>query len=367
MNNYTRMSKDELERELNLLQTYVTTANQELLRPQAGTDGLQHLLHELQVHQIELEMQNHELRETQQSLEESRNRYVDLYDFAPDGYLTVDNKGCIREINLTGARMLGKERAYLIGKPFVGYVAKGEVPQFLDHIRRCQQGEEPIMTELLLKGDCSKTVQLLSIPVLDEASQRAFFRTSLVDISERRQAQALLQQSLAQHQALLDALPDMIFRLSYDGIYLDFHAEQSNELLIPPAHIIGSSIRQTMPQNILEQCLKALQLVYETGHLQTIEYRLEQSDHPQDYEARLVPGSKDDVIVIVRNITARKRAELTVEERTAALASANAALSAEVAEHTAAEERVRMLLQKHALSGPFETDLLPFLAFHCRR
>jgi len=77
------------------------------------------LLVELQIHQTELEMQNLELKEAQQQLEESRNHYADLYDYAPVGYLTLDKTGDIRAINLTGAGVLGKERAFLIGRPFI--------------------------------------------------------------------------------------------------------------------------------------------------------------------------------------------------------------------------------------------------------
>lgn len=77
------------------------------------------LLLELQIHQTELEMQNLELKEAQQQLEESRNHYADLYDYAPVGYLTLDQTGDIRSINLTGASLLGKERTFLIGRPFI--------------------------------------------------------------------------------------------------------------------------------------------------------------------------------------------------------------------------------------------------------
>ena len=74
------------------------------------------LLHELEVHQIELEMQNEELRRVQQELEVSRNKYSDLYDFAPVGYFSVGENGRILETNLTGAAFLGESKQSLMGK-----------------------------------------------------------------------------------------------------------------------------------------------------------------------------------------------------------------------------------------------------------
>jgi PAS domain S-box-containing protein len=76
----------------------------------------QRLLHELQVHQIELEMQNEELQRARLDVEEGLSRYTDLYEFAPVGYLTLNRAGEIRQVNLTGARLLGLERSHLVGK-----------------------------------------------------------------------------------------------------------------------------------------------------------------------------------------------------------------------------------------------------------
>lgn len=91
-----------------------------------STKDAKNLIHELRVHQIELEMQNEELRQSQIKIEESRAKYADLYDFAPVGYFTFDRHGRIAEVNLTGAKQVGVERSFVINKPFFLFV----MPQF---------------------------------------------------------------------------------------------------------------------------------------------------------------------------------------------------------------------------------------------
>jgi PAS domain S-box-containing protein len=81
------------------------------------------LLHELLVHKIELEMQNEELRSAQTALEEARDRYIDLYEFAPVGYITITRDGLINEINLTGSGLLGIDRTKLLKRRFSQFVA----------------------------------------------------------------------------------------------------------------------------------------------------------------------------------------------------------------------------------------------------
>ena len=81
------------------------------------------LMHELLVHKVELEMQNEELRRAHTAMEEARDRYVELYEFSPVGYITINRNGMISEINLTGATMLGIERNKLINRRFAKFVA----------------------------------------------------------------------------------------------------------------------------------------------------------------------------------------------------------------------------------------------------
>ena len=98
------------EDSLTKLRRRAEEANRELLPVAAilSPDTGQKLLHELQVHQIELELQNEELRRVQDELQAARTKYIYLYDFAPVGYFTLDQTGVIEEVNLAGAALIGR-------------------------------------------------------------------------------------------------------------------------------------------------------------------------------------------------------------------------------------------------------------------
>jgi PAS domain S-box-containing protein len=102
--------------------------SQELM--ELSSNEMQRLIHELRVHQIELEMQNEELRRAHLDLEATRDKYSHLYDFAPIGYFTIGKNGLIVEANLRGATMLGVERGSLSGKPFSRFIFKDDQDVF---------------------------------------------------------------------------------------------------------------------------------------------------------------------------------------------------------------------------------------------
>src|SRR5262245_8655072 len=148
--------------------------------------ALSELLHELQVHQEELAAQNNQLIETQHALEETRDRYVALYDFAPIGYMTMDKSGMVREINLTGAALLRRERNRIIGIPFNGFVDRTDKPRFAEHLRQFRQMQQSHATvELVLTGDPPRCVQLVTRPQA-EGSDKAGLLSALIDITDRR-------------------------------------------------------------------------------------------------------------------------------------------------------------------------------------
>lgn len=152
-------------------------------------DGkIQNLIDELEINQLVLETKCQALQDSLDDLEESRNRYSDLYDFAPVGYVTFDHKGCIQEINLTGASFIGLERSQLIGMPMFTIVVKRDLKLFLNHLRRCKRTDEKVITELSLatKYGAPVQVQLLSVPYKSADGCSSFYKTVITDISERK-------------------------------------------------------------------------------------------------------------------------------------------------------------------------------------
>jgi PAS domain S-box-containing protein len=189
------------------------------------------LVHELQVHQIELEMQNEELQKTQRELEESRNQYYDLYDFAPVGYFTVDN-GLITVVNLTGAAMLGVERRYLIKQPFSSFISPPFRDQYYSYLKRIleAQGKQQCELELIKKDGTSFYALLESIAVQDTEGKSSQIRTALTDISDLKRTDEELQKSEEKYRQLVERAQEGIWAIDKEA-YTTFVNPRMAELL----------------------------------------------------------------------------------------------------------------------------------------
>ena len=176
---------------------------------------LQELAQELGTHQIELEMQNEELRRAQEELEASRSRYADLYDFAPIGYLTFDKDGLIRAVNLAGAGLLGEDRRRLIGKPFSIFVFKDDLDAFRAHLRTTLNGEARQIGEIRIrrKDGSVVPVQLQSVAAEGAEGDSPSCRTAVIDITERKRMEKAIL-----HRAHHDPLTDLPNRLLFKDI-----------------------------------------------------------------------------------------------------------------------------------------------------
>jgi len=173
---------------------------------EGGSASLEHLsphelvslFHELQVHQIELQMQNEELRSAQQELERSRKKYFELFDLAPTGYLSLDRTGLILQANLKAGALLGHPRSHLLRRSFRDFVVSSYWVALAEHLSAVGEERQWRTCELeLLKRDGSVlTVHLETIRVDEGEDEDDFeFRSALIDITERKRAEAALHQS----------------------------------------------------------------------------------------------------------------------------------------------------------------------------
>lgn len=150
------------------------------------------LCHELEVHQIELEMQNEELKRVQMELEASQEEYQDLYEFAPIGYLTLEGFGRILKANLAAAALLETERAHLINNLFQAYLAEGSVSEFKAFCRRVMDSDLKQTAQLRLNGAGSNGQAHSWVLVEGRAFRDGInhaFRMAVIDISERKRAE----------------------------------------------------------------------------------------------------------------------------------------------------------------------------------
>jgi PAS domain S-box-containing protein len=135
------------------------------------------------------------------------------------------------------------------------------------------------------------------------------------DITELVKAQEALEQSEERMSALLNAIPDVMFRLRVDGTYLDFKAKEE-DLIVAPETLIGLNVRDLpIPEAGKNRHLELLQLAVETGKLQTYEYELKRLDGMHTYEARIVKSGVDEAVCIVRDITERKLTETAFRQQ----------------------------------------------------
>jgi two-component system sensor kinase FixL len=155
------------------------------------------LIHELQVHQIELEMQNEELRTAQFQIEAMRDQYANLYDFAPVGYLTLETNGLISQANFTSAAMLSRERGQLIEQRFTKFVLEADQDNYYRHFRRVVAASTPQVYEVrLVRKDGAYFYALLDeTPIVNHEGRVCQCRVAISDITAQKQADAVRQEN----------------------------------------------------------------------------------------------------------------------------------------------------------------------------
>ena len=159
-------------------------------------DTIRRMFHELQVHQIELEMQNDELRRAQEQLAASQARFFDLYELAPVGYVTLSEAGLILEANLAAIALLGAPRGEIVRQPLTRFIFRDHRPLFSQYNARLFASGTPQAWELrMLDRDGAACWTLLSATLVPDGDGQPLCRAVLTDVTSRREAEEMLRES----------------------------------------------------------------------------------------------------------------------------------------------------------------------------
>jgi len=202
------------------------------------------LIHELQVHQIELKMQNEELRRIQSELERERDRYSNLYDFSPVGYFTMSEKGIIEEVNLTGAAMAGIDRRALIGMPFSLLVFKDDQDILYKHRQSLLETEVPGSCELrFVKKDGHEFFARLECMVVkDMEGDLRQIRAAVSDITGRKLAEAALRESEEKYRNLYESMVQGVVYQDLKGRITEANPAAEHLLGLTPDQLSGITL-----------------------------------------------------------------------------------------------------------------------------
>jgi len=180
-------------------------------------DEVKRLLHELRVHQIELELQNEELRQTQLELDQSRAHYFDLYDLAPVGYLLLSEKGRITKSNLTAASLLGVTRSAMLHKPLSAFILAEDQDKYFHYRRQIKLEGGPWTSELrMLRMNGEWFWANLETTLVQENGLGSTYRTALSNITTRKQAEAALSANRANLAALIENTDSRIWSIDQE-------------------------------------------------------------------------------------------------------------------------------------------------------
>ncbi|MDD5141674.1 MAG: PAS domain-containing sensor histidine kinase [Verrucomicrobiales bacterium] len=221
--------------------------------PKSATDP-QRLFHELQVHQVELEMQNAELQMARDRVEPLLEKYTDLYDFAPVGYFSLDESGRILEVNLTGAALLGVERSRLINRILPRFVASESQPGFLAFLKRvfAGTGKQQVCEAAVLREDAPDFwAGFHGISAISVNGSQKWCRVAVSDITSIKQAEEAQRRMEILAVANRELKREIVRRQAVEKSLKK--SEQHQSRLLEQSHQMHEQLRQLSRQILSAQ------------------------------------------------------------------------------------------------------------------
>lgn len=282
---------------------------------------IREMLHELRVHQIELEMQNEELRRAQAELDAARARYFDLYDLAPVGYCTLAETGLIREANVTIANLLGVARSGLVRQPFSRFIRDEDQDLYYLYRKQLFETGQPQVCELRMVNQAGASIWIrLDATLAQDSDGARVGRVALSDITKHRRAEEAQREGEAKYRAVFENMAAGC--CINEVIYQDSQAVDYRILDVNPAFERITGIPRDRAVGALASAL------FGTGQAPFLETysKVAETGEPTAFEAYLAPIQKHLFMTVGRpglgrfstvfsDITENKRAEAKLLEQ----------------------------------------------------
>jgi PAS domain S-box-containing protein len=303
----------------------------------------------LEVHQIELELQNEELRRTRLALQTAVDRYVELYDFSPAGHLTLDQKRVIQEANLRAGTLLGIPRGELIRQPIIKFIAPNGQGVFARHLQDAFRtgARQSCDLPLFQPGGATPVIHLESQAFPDEKGPQTYCRIALFDITERKHAEEVRHKSEERLRAIMDNSPALIFLKDLEGRYVQINRRLEEVFHLASRNIIGKTDEEIFSPEQAAAFRANDRKVLEAGVATEFEEVALHDDGPHTSIVLKFPllnaqGQPYALCGIVTDITERRRAEKQLQETVDRVRTLSQRLNA-----VREEERTRIARELH--------------------
>jgi PAS domain S-box-containing protein len=283
------------------------------------------LVHELQVHQIELETQNEELRRAHLEIQAARDRYAELYDFSPAGHLTLDSRGVITEANLQAALILHENRNDLIGQSLERFIEPEDQARLCQHKRAILHTGLRQSCELRIRKEGEQVcwVTLESLACRNGSGNITRWQTAMLDISSQERAKQKLLAQERQLEAIIESAMDAIITLDDRHRIMLFNHAAESIFGCPAAEAIGQSLDRFIPERYRQAHEK---------HLAAFTHRDQDSGMRRpvgELYGRRITGQEFPIEASISHVTVNDRVIMTIMLR-------------DITERKAAEEALQL-------------------------
>ena len=281
----------------------------------ANKESLQKSKMELEQNQREIKLQNITLQKAQAETDESRKKYIKLYDFAPTGYFTINSAGKMFDINLKAASMFGQEQSQLINHDFKTFIAPEMLSKTDDFLADVFDNKPNSGCELKLMSINGRTVYVFLEGALVDKKQKCLM--SMVDITDRKEAQIAMEESESLYHSLLKTSPDGIILINLEGKIIE-----ASDIAIDllgynniRKEIEGISIIQFVPIESRKSFVRIFNSTLKNGIVQNLELKLNRLDKTEftgevsSSQIRNNDGQLKAYMAVIRDISERKLIE----------------------------------------------------------